>query len=429
MGRIIIVWGLWGPYHCRRFEALRRLGRESGQDVIGVALFSGSRVNNKWRPEKLPEGVVEANLGTDETRLPVRHVGSLLTLPRRLGANVALLPAYFPWSLLLNAGTRMAGGRVVMMNETHAGTVRARGLKAWLKRQVVARFHAGFVGGQPQRRYFASLGLPSDRIFTGYDAVDNDYFARKAEEVRIQQSETRKQYRLPDHYYLSLGRFVAKKNLSILIHAYRQYMDANPLAQTHLVVVGSGEKETDLRTLCGELRLPVYDKTKSEIGNRKSEIGNEPLGVHFYGYRQIDENPIFYALADAFVLPSLYEEWGLVVNEAMASGLPVIVSETAGCAEDLLEAVATGDANLARLAASAGGTVLRPKICRNGFVFDPQSSAELGGALTLLSSFPEMRARMGEASQRIVQKFSCENFAKNALAAAQACFGPPRVGR
>ena len=60
--------------------------------------------------------------------------------------------------------------------------------------------------------------------------------------------------------------------------------------------------------------------------------------VFYYGFRQIEENPVFYALAEAFVLPSLKEEWGLVVNEAMAAGLPVIVSHTAGCAEDLVPA-------------------------------------------------------------------------------------------
>ena len=136
---------------------------------------------------------------------------------------------------------------------------------------------------------------------------------------------------------MSLGRFVAKKNLATLIQAFRKFLDSNPDCQTHLVMVGSGEEESKLRSLCQELRLPIYEKTSATIGNRQSAIGNELPGVHFYGFRQIDENPVFYALADAFILPSLYEEWGLVVNEAMASGLPVVVSETAGCVEDLLE--------------------------------------------------------------------------------------------
>ncbi len=99
-------------------------------------------------------------------------------------------------------------------------------------------------------------------------------------------------------------------------------------------MVGSGEEESRLLDLCAELKLPVYKKSGAGRQDPASNNKDEPPGVHFYGFRQIDENPVFYALADAFILPSSWEEWGLVVNEAMASGLPVIVSETAGCVED-----------------------------------------------------------------------------------------------
>ena len=148
-----------------------------------------------------------------------------------------------------------------------------------------------------------------------------------------------------------------------------------------------------------------------------------PPGVHFYGFRQIDESPAFYALADAFVLPSVVEEWGLVVNEAMASGLPVVVSETAGCAEDLLErgwpAVRESAAPELhqRLERFRGG------ICRNGFLFEPASAEGLAGALLILEAMPRLRDAMGVASRRIVSKFSCRNFAENAMAAVCAAMG------
>jgi glycosyltransferase involved in cell wall biosynthesis len=419
MARISIVWGLWGPYHCRRFVALRDLAACEGHQVVGASLFSGSR-DYQWDSIHLPDGVVHFDLGKDETKFPLGNLSRLLAIPRKLRTEVALLPSYFHWSLALNAATRLSGARLVMMNDTHAGTARASGLKAAFKQKVVAGFHAGFVAGAPQRRYFASLGLPAEKIFTGYDAVDNDYFARRAEEVRGQRSEIRDQYDLPEHYFLSLGRFVAKKNLATLIRAYRKFLDSRPHSQTHLVMVGSGEEEAKLRAFCKDLRLPIYDKADLKIGNRKSEIGNEVPGVHFYGFRQIEENPVFYALADAFILPSLWEEWGLVVNEAMASGLPVIVSETAGCAEDLLKpgrlpAPVHLSTDLSKRLARLAG-----RLRQNGFVFNPQSPESLADVLLALESAPALREIMGQASRRIVEHFSCANFARNALRAAQA---------
>lgn len=413
---------MWGPYHCRRFESLRRHARTFGHEVIGVSLFSGS-ATYQWSPPELPDGVVHVNLGRDEMRMPLRHLGTLLSLPGRLCADVALLPSYWHWSLVLNLGVRIAGGRVVMMNETHAGTARARGLKALIKRRVVAGFHSGFVGGKPHRRYFASLGLPNERIFTGYDAVDNDFFAQQAGSARSQADDVRKRHNLPKSYFLSLGRFVAKKNLSVLIRAYRKFLEANPASETHLVMVGSGEEDASLRALCSKLNLPVYEKSNLKGNTNGAESGEQGVvsskpGVHFYGFRQIRENPDFYALADAFILPSLYEEWGLVVNEAMACGLPVIVSETAGCAEDLLEQPASAGISDVPNGSQAG--VLRKNFRSNGFVFDPKSSDELAAAMVLLNANPGMRTKMGEAARRIIEKFSCEVFAENALMAAQA---------
>ncbi|MBC8002287.1 MAG: glycosyltransferase, partial [Opitutaceae bacterium] len=142
-----------------------------------------------------------------------------------------------------------------------------------------------------------------------------------------------------------------------------------------------------------------------------------------YGFRQIEENPVFYALADAFVLPSLWEEWGLVVNEAMACGLPVVVSETAGCAEDLLRPgwPALPDhlaATVHHQLAKRGG-----RIRRNGFVFDPNSAESLTGALLALESSSALRDIMGKASRLIVESVSCENFARNALSAVHVAMG------
>jgi glycosyltransferase involved in cell wall biosynthesis len=230
---------------------------------------------------------------------------------------------------------------------------------------------------------------------------------------------------LPEHYFLSLGRFVAKKNLDTVIQSYRLLLDSRPSGQTHLVMVGSGEEEARLRSLCRELRLPVYDKTAAGTDGPGAERECGPPGVHFYGFRQVSENPVFYALADAFILASLYEEWGLVVNEAMACGLPVVVSETAGCGEDLL--VPDRLAVPPELSADIRSRLaqLTGRIRRNGFLINPRSVHALANALIILEAVPQVRESMGAASREIIAQFSCENFAANALLAARAALEMP----
>jgi len=347
-----------------------------------------------------------------------------------LRVEVCFLPSYSPkQSLAAVLAAKSLGLKTVMMNESHAGTARATGLSAWIKRRLIGLFDAALVGGTPQKRYFTSMGLPADRIFTGYDAVDNDYFARRADEVRDRRIEVRRKYGLPEHFFLSLGRFVAKKNLGTLIRAYRECLNASSLRQTHLVLIGSGMEEEKLRSLCRELKLPVYDKClvpgpASTLAVQPSQLKTPAPGVHFYGFRQIDENPSFYALADAFILPSLYEEWGLVVNEAMASGLPVVVSETAGCAEDLLEPgwPSVPEPSAPDLLRCLGR--VRGRMRKNGFVFDPRSPHALASVLLALESVPALQCAMGQASRRIIENFSCRAFAENALNAMRAVRRP-----
>jgi len=412
MTAIGILWMQYGPYHLARASALQKLARPVR--VHALELANQSRDYAWTRDEKSIE-LATLCPGMVTERLSFRTV---FTSTRRYlkdsRISVCLLPSYSPlqpFAALLAA--KSLGIKIVMMNESHAGTARAGRAGTWIKRRLISMFDAALVGGAPQKRYFESLGLPADRIFDGYDAVDNDYFAAKAENVRNHKSEVRNQYGLPDRYFLSLGRFVPKKNLSTLIRAYRRFLDANSAAQSHLVLVGSGEEDLRLRSLCAELKLPLYDHVQPPVPY--PAIRNPEPGVHFYGFRQVEENPVFYALADAFILPSLYEEWGLVVNEAMASGLPVVVSETAGCAEDLLEA----DPPARSDATPADSGVVARKVRRNGFVFDPRSARELAGILQFLESHPDRRDAMGNASREIVEKFSCRRFAENALLAAR----------
>lgn len=396
MTRALIVWGHWGPYHYARFEAFRRLGAAQGVAVEGIELFPASDIY-AWKARRDVAGMHYLDLGRNEMAFrPWLLVRRLAPLVRRLRPEVCFVPSYWHWSLFLNAVARSTGARIVMMNESHGGTERARGLERWIKRRIVSSFHAALVGGSPHRRYFASLGLAEERIFPGYDAVDNAHFARTAAAARGQAAAHRQRLGLPERYLLSLGRFAEKKNLPLLLRAFAQ-MQPDDAGRSHdLVFVGSGETEPALRALCRELGLPAIDHAPGRESIDAGAVAPARPAVHFYGFRQVDENPVFYALATAFVLPSVREEWGLVVNEAMACGLPVVVSRTAGCAEDLVEPG------------------------RNGFLFDPDDAAALARGLQELVDNPALAARLGAASAQRIADWGCERFAQGALLATAA---------
>ena len=115
---------------------------------------------------------------------------------------MCLLPSYSPkQSLAALLAAKSLGLKTVMMNESHAGTARTGLVGTWIKRRLVGMFDAALVGGVPHKCYFASLGMSESKIFTGYDAVDNNFFARRAEEVRSRKAEIRTQYQLPEHYF------------------------------------------------------------------------------------------------------------------------------------------------------------------------------------------------------------------------------------
>ena len=509
MSRLAICFGQFGPYHHARVAALEKLAHEQGARVVPVQIASDT-ATYEWKA-----GEETKRQSDQETKSQQKLCGDLRTLcagveeeaspldvflkARRLfrgeKVEVAFLPSYSPARYFaLFAAAKSLGIRTVMMNESHAGTEQATGWKRWIKRQIVKRFDAALVGGEPHKRHFALLGIPSDKIFTGYDAVDGDFFAQNADEIRAAQRRSRQssvdssqteqqslrdEYGLPERYFLSLGRMVEKKNLSTLVEAYARFARASverSKAETGnlkleaggqrpeasgtenrtlntaycvpaLVFVGSGELESALREQARGLGLRVVDCTaagsqSSEVSRQEGTTANCKLqtehpvendrgAVFFYGFRQIEENAVFYALAEAFVLPSPKEEWGLVVNEAMAAGLPVIVSRTAGCAEDLLpEATASQSSQLAvasvqsEKSADAENCELKTanslELRSNGFVFDPASADALATALRRIGESEQLRSEMGKRSREIVAKFSCENFAKQAMRAAKA---------
>ena len=264
--------------------------------------------------------------------------------------------------------------------------------KEMIKRRVVGVYSAALVGGQRHVEYLVELGMPRDRIFTGYDVVDNAYFARRAVEIQNSKFEILRKYGLPENYFLASARFIEKKNLPGLIRAYEEYRQTSEVGRQRsevgkerapwdLVILGGGPLKADLCRLISDLRLHAH--------------------VHLPGFKQYDELPVYYALAKAFVHASTTEQWGLVVNEAVASGLPVIVSERCGCVPELVRG--------------------------NGFTFDPIDERELPSRLLQIASLlDDERRSLGDASYRIAENFAPEHFGEGLEQAAKLALTHPR---
>jgi glycosyltransferase involved in cell wall biosynthesis len=132
----------------------------------------------------------------------------------------------------------------------------------------------------------------------------------------------------------------------------------------------------------------------------RSALGVD-ASVHLPGFKQYPELPAYYGLAGAFIHASTTEQWGLVVNEAMAGGLPVLVSNRCGCATDLVQSGA------------------------NGFTFDPLDVDQLARLMRQVSAPGFPLAAFGAESRRIIAQWGPERFARGAQAAAECA---QRVG-
>ena len=284
----------------------------------------------------------------------------------------------------------------VVMSESARGDEPHTWWKEIIKRRIVNLYSAALVGGQRHVEYLVELGVPRDRIFTGYDVVDNAYFARRTLEIRNSHLrrgyggqaafEIRKKYGLPETYFLASARFIEKKNLTRLIRAYAEYRERSQGDEPwDLVMLGDGPMRETLNTQLSTLNLHSH--------------------VHLPGFKQYDELPVYYALANAFVHASTTEQWGLVVNEAIASGLPVIVSERCGCAPELVQG--------------------------NGFSFDPMDEHELASQLFKMAALSDDdRKCLGDASYSIAADFSPDRFGEGLESAARVALEltPKRFG-
>ena len=375
--RVAVIWIDWYPYHVARFRGLDAApalaGRTAGLELVGGV---GVHANLRFR-EELPHDLPVESLMPDVSWQDASQWQLARMLWRRLSQldpEVVLVPGYYTLPALAAAAwSRLHGAASVLMTESCAMD---HGRVMWKEKlkSVGLRLLFGWAvtGGSLHQDYLRDLGFPAARILDGYDVVDNDGFRKRTAALRADPAISGDSFHLPEKpYFLYVGRLAAEKNIAMLLQSWMSYRQAGGLWP--LVLVGDGPEGSTLKAMAA--------------------LSSHASDIWFAGLKTSKELAPFYAFAGCFVLPSVREPWGLVVNEAMAAALPVIVSSRCGCAPELVEPG------------------------RNGFTFDPcgrDAAAALTDALLLMAGFADDdRERMGEASAEIVRSFTPEAFGRS----------------
>src|SRR5262245_10008983 len=265
-----------------------------------------------------------------------RGFGSAL---RGMGADVLWIQGWQVaayWQAVFEA--RRASTEVWLRGETNARS-NAGGIGRRFKRQLlrqlfrcVDRF---LYIGEANRQFYLQQGIGEGRLAPAPYCVDNARFATAAAAARIERDQIREEWRIPaDAFcFLFTGKLLAKKRPLDIIQATQRLQNAVQEKRIHLLWVGTGELGTELRQSCHA----CFDAERESINAPNRHNGPN---ASFIGFLNQSEIHRAYVAADCLVLPSdTKETWGLVVNEAMASGLPCVVSDTCGCAEDLIRPI------------------------------------------------------------------------------------------
>jgi glycosyltransferase involved in cell wall biosynthesis len=220
--------------------------------------------------------------------------------------------------------------------------------------------------GKQSKAYFKFYGVPERSLVATPHAVHNDYFQATSVHDKSELNKIKAKYAIPPEkkVILFVGKYISEKRPLDLLEAFAKLSST----EYSLVMVGEGPMRLEIERRIAELKLQ---------------------NVYLTGFINQLEIPLYYSIADVFVLSSGSETWGLAVNEAMNFAKPVIVSDACGCNEDL---VVQGE---------------------NGFVYETGNTEQLAGYLKKILEDDTFRAKAGQKSLEIIKSYSIGNIIRN----------------
>jgi glycosyltransferase involved in cell wall biosynthesis len=380
---IAIIWQRFLPYHIARINHLWKKLSQLGYrlSVIEVASQDASYGFPESRLDKNGFEKICCFPGMSYHQLGAEQIhDKVLSILRSLQPEIVFAPATaFPEGMAAYAYRLHSGNKAIMMDNAWEYTDGRRFATKSVKKMIHRNIDSAFIPGSSHLSYFMEMGFPKERVIFGIQAIDNDYFREKAERARMDEFTKRKLHSLPCNYFLYVGRFLLRKGLETLMKAYSNYRRHIGATPWSLVLVGDGEYLNHIRNLAGNLPETYFAGPK--------------FGVDLCQY---------YGLAKILIVPSISDPWGLVVNEGMAAGLPVIVSRGCGSAKTLVQ---EGE---------------------NGWTFEPGDDETLTKLMIRASSLSsDALKEMGRRSQSIISEWSLDRFVDGVLKAIEIPRRPP----
>lgn len=373
---IAVIWQRFLPYHVARLRRLRERCAERGFRL--TAIEAASQDASYGFDNALPEAGFEHICCFPETSYHDHQAAEIhdkvLAALNEARPDLIFAPATpFPEGMAAVAYRQRTGTRTFVMDDAWEHTDRRGAVVSAVKRRLHSNIDGVFVPAESHAAYYRSLGFPQDKIIFGVDVVDNDYFAKGADRARTEAMVIEVNGSPVTDYFLFVGRFLPRKGLETLLAAYARYRASAGSKAWDLVMVGGG-------SYLDEIRL----------------MGTGTEGIHFAGPQFGDDLCRFYGRAKVLIVPSESDPWGLVVNEGLASGLPVIVSSGCGAARTLV---------------AEGG---------NGWCFPAGAAAALTEIMLRAGeASPEVLLQMGARSRQIISEWSLDRFADGVFQAME----------
>ena len=366
MGKLVFVWDNFGPLHADRCNAVAQKF-EGREQVIGLELAGRSRVYD-WLPEngthfRKVTLVSGPTIGGDS--LFRRRFGK--TPLKRLFVDGPRIQKYFlchyqdPAIFLVAASLRLLGRRVYTMGCSKFDDYPRRLPRELAKAIMYFPYNGALSSGVRSRDYMRFMGFSPDKIASPNNTVSLNRIRNLS---GVSPAPEGNSFR--DRHFTIVARMVAKKNLSMALKAMKIYADQVPNPRP-MHIFGTGPLEAELR-------------------HQAREAGISHL-VHFRGFLQTQDISRAYSSTLALLLPSIEEQFGNVVPEAQAMGLPVILSDNCGSRDVLVRSGV------------------------NGFVVEPDNPAGMAFFMKLLSEDEELWRKMCVASQEFVERADTARFA------------------